>query len=486
MASSLKKLLLSPKARHFIKHLVKGVKLGKVKVVVLEGTTQGSKTSDVAMVVPLLVKNSDQKYHVIAGRDVASIEKNYINDDKVGILALHENVKYFGRGDKDEKRPHLKVYMDDGSYKIIRILAFKNTDAWEVFRNGTYGVVVLDEANICEPRALTEAMLRGTDVRILTLNPDSPDHPVYNTVNHCRPLKCYEDEYPEQLLNELNLEHFKGWEHWYFTFNDNASLSPERISEIKRSEEPGTRRYLSLILGLRQKPDGVCYPSFSRENIYTEKQIYDYLEENKDKFIQFSAGLDTSFSGNTYDTNAMIFVGITEKGKLFILQEKIISNKKLLESGKPTYGPHDICLAYDAFCTECCAKWKGSLNEIYIDSADSATYTQWDTTFESNPSKFILIKAFKHRLEKNDRVIMVDGWMKDKNYIVNEKCTEHIAECTKYMWDEKWIEKGKKKPVDKDDHTIDSAAYAWIPWGTGYFKIIGHSDDMERWGAHEN
>lgn len=481
MASTLSELKLGKKARHFIKRTLKMVKAGLTKVIVLEGTTQASKTTDVGILVPLLVMNSKQKYHIIAGRDVSSIEKNYINDDKVGILALYDNIKYYGRGDKDEKRPHLKVYMPDGTYKIIRILAFKNTDAWEYFRNGTYGVVVLDEANLCEQRALTEAMLRGTDVRILTLNPDSPDHPVYNTVNHCRPLKRYEEEYPEQLINELNLEHYEGWEHWYFTFEDNASLSQERIEEIKRSEEPGTRRYLSLILGLRQKPDGVCYPSFSRKNIYTEKQIYDYLQKEKDRFIQFSAALDTSFSGNTYDTNAMTFIGITQKHKLFILEERIISNKKLQEEGKSLYGPSDICLAFDNFCTTCCAKWHGSLNEIYVDAADSATYTQWYTTFESNPSKYVLLKSFKSRLAVNDRIVMVDGWMKDLDYIINEKCTEHIAECTKYMWDEKLTEKGKKKPVDKDNHTIDSVAYAWIPWATGPYRMIGNLKNMEIW-----
>ena len=486
MSTSLDDLKLSKKAKHFIKHTLKGVKNGTTKLITLEGTTQASKTTDVGFVSIPLMMQSEQKYHFIAGVDVSAIEKNYINDDKVGILAMYDNVKYYGRGDKDDKKPHLKIYMPDGSYKVCRIFAFGKSDDWRNFRTGTYGVTILDEADQADPHALTEAMLRGTDVRILTLNPNAPDLPVYNKINHCRPLPKYIDEYPEQLLNELNLEPYDGWEHWYFTFKDNAHLSQERIDEIKRSEEPGTRRYLSLILGLRQKPDGVCYPSFSRKNIYTEKQIYDYLEKNNDKFIQFSAGLDTSFSGNTYDTNAMMFVGITEKGKLFILDEKIISNKKLQEEGKKIYSPHDICLAYDHFCTDCCSKWKASLDEIYIDSADAATYTQWDTTFESNPSKFILIKAFKNRLDVNNRIIMVDGWMKDENYIINEKCTEHIAECSKYMWDEKWAEKGKKKPIDKDNHTIDSAAYAWIPWATGYFKLIGNSGDMELWGAHEN
>ena len=51
------------------------------------------------------------------------------------------------------------------------------------------------------------------------------------------------------------------------------------------------------------------------------------------------------------------------------------------------------------------------MNEIYIDAADNATYTQWDKTFSTISSGYILIKAFKHRYLVNDRVV-VNGIIK--------------------------------------------------------------------------
>lgn len=486
MATTLSKLKLSKKAKHFIKHLLSGIKNHTLKVICLEGTTQSGKTTDTAFAIIPAVMMSTEKYHIIAGRDVASIEKNYINDDKCGILAMYENVRYFGRGDKSDKRPHLKVYMPDGSYKIIRIMEFKNADSFEPIRNGVFGIIVGDEINLANDRTFSEMMARARDCIILSLNPDDPNKTIYKTINHCRPLPQYEKDYPEELLNELNLEPRAGWEHWYFTFDDNASLSPERIHDLKTSIEPDSPAYLSLILGVRQRSEGLCYPSFSKKIIWTEKQILEYLQKSNDKFIKFSAGLDTSFSGNTYDTNAMMFIGITEQKKMFILEEKVLSNLKQQREGKALYCPSDICLAYKHFCDECCVKWHSSMNEIYIDAADNATYTQWDKTFSTISSGYILIKAFKHRYLVNDRVVLVDGWMRDGDYIINSNCTEHIGECRKYRWDEKSQEKGKKKPVDKDNHTIDSCAYAWIPWTSGLFHMVGNEEHMKIWGATEN
>ena len=57
--------------------------------------------------------------------------------------------------------------------------------------------------------------------------------------------------YTRELLSELSEPCVDGWVHWYFTFNDNASLSKQDIKEKIDAVPVGTKMYKNKILGLR-------------------------------------------------------------------------------------------------------------------------------------------------------------------------------------------------------------------------------------------
>ena len=96
-----------------------------------------------------------------------------------------------------------------------------------------------------------------------TLNPDDPSLPIYSEyINHSRPLKCYVKDYPKELLNQLNESRKTGWIHWYFTFYDNAALTPEQI-RLKIDAVPvGTKMYKNKIQGLRGRATGLVFSNF--------------------------------------------------------------------------------------------------------------------------------------------------------------------------------------------------------------------------------
>ena len=67
-------LKLSPKFKEFI--------LTETKRDFLEGTTAAGKTTVGIFKFMLMVAKSDIKYHVIAGADLGTVEKNVINNER--------------------------------------------------------------------------------------------------------------------------------------------------------------------------------------------------------------------------------------------------------------------------------------------------------------------------------------------------------------------------------------------------------------------
>ena len=80
------------------------------------------------------------------------------------------------------------------------------------------------------------------------------------------------------------------------------------------------------------------------------------------------------------------------------------------------------------------------------------------------------IDSYK-KFEILDRINMQIGWIQQGCYLVVETCKEHISELEKYSWQE-----DKDLPEDKNDHTINSSQYAWIP----FKQMIGFEmEDMK-------
>ena len=83
-------LLLSPKFKDFI--------LTETSRDYLEGTTAAGKTTVGIFKFMLMVAKSDIKYHVIAGADIGTVEKNVINSER-GLLEQFEGItEYYGNG----------------------------------------------------------------------------------------------------------------------------------------------------------------------------------------------------------------------------------------------------------------------------------------------------------------------------------------------------------------------------------------------------
>lgn len=445
-------LPLSPKFRSFMKH-------NKSQFEFMEGTTKAGKTTVGAIKFILNVAKSDMKQHIISGLDNGTIEKNLI-DAEMGIMDVFGKnkpwsagiVEYMPGGGKDVGRSHLKVHTGNGEYKVVYIIGYGDKSKWKRALGGQYGCIMIDEINIADMDFVREVSIRCKYL-LGTLNPDDPELPVYKEyINRSRPLTKYANDAPPEISNELNEEPVSGWTHWFFDFNDNASLTQEDIDRTKANAPKGTKIYMNKILGIRGRAEGLIFSNFTYdENVITEQQARSM------RFEKFSLGVDTSYSNQTEDTVAFIFTGITKDGTLVLLEEAVDNNAT---TSKP-FAPSDIANRLLDFAEYCHNKW-GAFRMVYVDSADQATLSELRKLGKTRPNTFQFVNSDK-RVKIIDRINYMLGWIETNDYLVVNNANSHIHEMNNYSW-------VKDKPEDRNDHTINALQYAFIP----HIESIGY------------
>ena len=407
----------------------------------LETTASGKTTIGAGVKFMIKVSASSKKLHIIAGRTTGVVEKNIIQQDN-GILDLHRNATYYGNGDKDYKFPHIKF--ED---KIILVMGYDTKDKWENALGGQYGCVLIDEINTADEEFLREISTRN-DYMLATLNPDSPDLPVYKEfINRARPLPQYAKDVPPSIMQELKESEHPKWRYWFFTFLDNAGLTQEQIEKKKASAPVGTKMYKNKILGLRGRATGLIF-NLKKENIITE------TEAKKHKYVYYSIGCDTSYSKESHDKLSFSFIGITKERKCIVLATESRNNKDAVVP----FAPSDVIPLLIAFAEQCKSKYGFSKN-IYIDSADAGTILESQKYKRNTACIYDFAGAWK-KTKIITRIQLQQSWMQTSDFLVVDTCTDYIDECNTYSYTE------DGQPEDGHDHCINACQYAWLPYKT--------------------
>lgn len=450
---STERLLLSEKYKAFL--------ACDAPVEFLEGTTAAGKTTVGLFKFMLKVAQSPKKLHILAADDTGAAEKNIINKD-LGILDdFGILVEYKGNGSGEYKMPHLLLKTSGGD-KIIFVVGYGNKRKWKDALGGQYGCLYIDEINTADIDFVREAAMR-CDYLMATLNPDDPGLDVYKEYINCsRPLPEWADETPKEIIEELREEPKPGWVHWFFSFAHNLGLSAEKLEQIMANTPKGTKIWKNKIQGLRGKATGLIFPNFDRKkHVVTAAWVRQQITTGKIKVKKFSAGLDTSYSSKSPDTIAMIFQAITTDRRLLVLDEKVYSNADLSQP----LAPSDTAVKFVEFLERNRRDW-GFAKDVFIDSADQATITELRKYKRLHGCLYNFVDAYK-KVEILDRIKLMLGWIQQGCYLVVDTCVEHLGELDRYSWDE-----DKDKPEDRNDHTINSSQYGWIP----YRQMIGFEE----------
>lgn len=454
---SSERLILSEKYKAFLKC--------DASAEFLEGTTSAGKTTVGLFKFMLKVAESPKKLHIIAAKDTGTAEKNIINKDlgiidDFGVLA-----EYNGNGTKDDKIPHIRYHTSRGD-KVVYVMGYGDKKKWQKALGGQYGCLYIDEINTADIEFVRESAMRS-DYLMATLNPDDPSLAVYKEyINSARPLKEWQEDTPNEIMEELKEEPKPGWVHWFFSFRDNLGLPKEKLEQILMNTPKGTKIWKNKIQGLRGKATGLIFPNFDRkQHAVPAAWIKQQIQSGKIKFKKFSAALDTSYSSKSPDTIAMVFQGITEDRKLVTLAEKVYSNADL----NTPLAPSDTVMKLIGFLEQCRNEW-GFSRDVFVDSADQATLTELRKYKRLHGCLYNFVDAYK-KVGIIDRIKLQLGWIQQGCYLVVDACREHLGELDRYSWDE-----SKDKPEDRNDHTINANQYAWIP----YRQLIGFEEDEKK------
>lgn len=438
---------LTPKYISFLKH--------EATVEVLEGTTFAGKTTVGVVKFMLKVAQSKHKYHILSGLDLGTIEKNIINSDHGITDIFGDAVSYHGSGAAGISLPHLK-YITPSGIKIVYVLGYDNKARWKKALGGQYGCVYIDEANIADMEFVREVSIRYAYL-MMTLNPDDPSLPIYSEyINRCRPLAQWEDQTPAEMREQLNEPAHEGWTHWYFTYDDNASITPEKREQLLSGTAKGTKLYKNKILGLRGRATGLIF-NIEKQNIITYQQAKEF------KYKTFTVGVDTAYSQNSNDTFAFVFSGITVCRKKITLACVEYNNRDL----QTPITPSDIPVLLIQFLDSCRETW-GFARDVFIDSADQATITECKKYKRVHGCIYNFVDAWK-KTKIIDRINLMNGWIAHGDYLILDTCKELIREMNLYSWKE-----DKYEPEDRNDHTINADQYGWLPFKNN----IGGKDNV--------
>lgn len=430
-------MILSEKYLDFLRH--------RARVEVLEGTTFAGKTTVGVLKFMLLAADSQKRYHIIAGLDLGTLEKNIINPD-YGILHIFGDlVRYRAAGGNGISLPHI-AYQTPAGEKIIYTLGYDNKARWKKALGGQYGCVYIDEANVADMDFVREVAIRY-DYLMMTLNPDDPGLPVYEEyINKCRPLPKWKSETPRELLEQLNQPEQPGWVHWYFTYDHNASLTPEKREQLLAGTAKGTKLYKNKILGLRGRATGLIFNLEPRHIITVE-------DAKKFKYLLFSAGVDTAYSQQSPDTFAFVFTGITTDRKKVTLAAQTYNNRDLARPITPS----DIPPLLFSWLEAQRKRW-GFARDVFVDSADQATILECQKYRRQTGCVYQFAPAWK-KMPVVDRLNLMGGWMARGDYLILDECRANIDEMNLYSWKE-----DKYEPEDAHDHTINADEYSWLPF----------------------
>ena len=399
---------------------------------VLEGTTYAGKTTiGFGLKFMYAVKKSRNRFHVIAAESIGTIERNIINSTN-GLLDLYEpELRYNRNGAGAISLPHLKIGND-----VIYLAGYTDIAKYKKVLGGQFGAIGIDEANVAHPDFIKEVFLPRFEYCLLTGNPDAPSNPIYaNVFDRARPLAGYRETIPAQILNmQANQLAVEGWNYWYFTFDDNMSLTAERREALLRSLPSDSVQYKAKILGLRTKPEGLVYD-------LSYVQLVNGLDPGE-RIVIMDISIDGGYMGSA---TAVTAYGISNLRNKYVLATYYFSPTAMVQKA-PSQQAADVM----AFYRRVVNRYKCPVDTWVIDSAEGALRTELRNTY-GVITRPVRKTTKRHMIEKAFEVLYAGvRVIRTRNNV-----TYWMREHENYAWDPK----KENEPIKENDHTCDNFQY---------------------------
>lgn len=328
-----------------------------------------------------------------------------VNRDTIQRNVLLELYKLLGFPPPGTKSTETKLYG-----RNIYFVGAHDESAVRRIQGSTLAFAYVDECT-CIPQPFWRMLLSRLSVKgaqlLGTANPEGPSHWL---------KKDFIDR-----ASELDLVH------WHFVLDDNPSLDPKYVENLKK-EYTGAW-YNRLILGEWAVASGLIYDSFDHDNVY---------EHPKDNPNYYIMGIDYG----TTNATAAVLCGIRPNRWPQITVEK----EYYYDSAKAGRSKSDDELAQDI------REFIGyhSVQAIYVDPA-AASF------------KVALRQLNLPVLDANNDVLngikITHRFISNKNIVIQKGCKTLIEHIQSYAWDSKAADRGEDKPIKVNDHILDSLRY---------------------------
>jgi len=240
-----------------------------------------------------------------------------------------------------------------------------------------------------------------------TANPESPRH-------------WLKVKYLDRI-DQLNLKIY------HFTLDDNPSLDPEYVENLKK-EYVGLW-YSRYILGLWVAATGAVYDNFDMNK--------NVVNEPTEKFEQLYCAVDYG----TANATCFLTLGRLQK-KWYIFKEYYYDSKKAGRQKTDREYAEDLVKFLDGKFPQ----------KILVDPSASSFITELKTL-----KKYRISYADNEVL---DGIRIVAKTFSDQALCIHKNCIKLIEQIQSYTWDEKAQAVGIDKPVKVEDHAVDALRYA--------------------------
>lgn len=388
----------SPKSLDVLKH-------ANARLVILHGAVRSAKTITCTVKWLSYLATGPQGDLVMLGRTKDTLQRNVLNTirDTVG----EENFKWVNKQSGELMLLGRRVYC----------LGAANEEAESKLRGATFAGALCDEVNLYPESVFNQLMARlsiDNAQCFCNCNPDSPTHWFYTKYLSNR-----------ELANK---------QVWKFFMEDNLSLSPSYIADLKAEYSFSKVWYERMILGNWVAAEGRIYDMFDAEKHVKDNAI-STLTCHKNA-ITWSVACD-------YGTSSVMSWGLyaCAPGNIFIKVKEYYYDAVKAKRQKTDSEFADEFqswlngkIPWMVYCDPSAASWKTELRR--------RGYRVYDANND-------VINGIR----------VVGSALSTGRYLIDSSCTNTIREYQTYSWDDKAQAVGVDKPLKVNDHAVDTDRY---------------------------
>lgn len=410
---------------------------------VAEGAVRSGKTIDHCIIFSMYLETCEDKIHLASGSSLPNAKLNIGDCNGFGLEHIFRGRCRWGKYKSNEA---LFVQTKTGE-KIVIFTGGGKSDSYKSILGNSYGGWIATEINEhydCDDSrtsfikvAMARQIASVHPFTLWDLNPSNPNADIY---------KNYIDKF-------MGLDWYR-YEH--FNIFDNATMSQERIEEIKNKYDMNSVWYKRDILGERMVAEGLVFPYFANDckpYLFKYQSLKEKMKEEGKRFSHLIIGVDFGDNGSKYSWHLTGFTN--DWDYMWALDEGDMAKSNAIDATK-------FCKAFVRFykrCIEC----YGYVEWIFPDSASNTLINTLRAYFYAEGLDGSIIAPVKKN-ELTDRPITVDSLLVTGRLKIEEHCKNLINALSELVWDEK-----KDIPKDENVNNIND------DWDSFCYTFITHS-----------